>query len=189
MHRSANIAADPTQSSQTARIIPDLNNWLATWGTAWGVPDFPSRVRIEFSPRLRRSLGRCLPVQGVIRLHVGLREVQRSVLREVICHEAAHVATWILHEGRSRSHSQQWRNLMVRAGYEPRARWVDGPLSEALKRHNKPSKLYDHRCPICGAHWVAKRSVPNWRCGACLEAESGGRLEISTRPVPKDDNR
>jgi len=167
-----------SQNGRDVRVPTSSDAWLSAWGIAWGITDLPSRVRIEYSYRLRRSLGRCFPAQGFIRLHHGLQDVQEAVLREVICHEAAHIATWTLYEGRSKSHGSEWRDLMLRAGYQPRARWVDPLLSQVIWSKSTPIKLYDHRCPVCGAHWVARKRVTYWRCGECRDAGLEGLLEI-----------
>jgi predicted metal-dependent hydrolase len=69
--------------------------WLSDWAAAWRVPELPARVLIVFSQRLQSSLGRCAPKAGLIRLNPGLLEGAPEALREVVCHEAAHVATWL----------------------------------------------------------------------------------------------
>src|SRR5258706_13291452 len=100
--------------------------WLSRWAAAWGVPELPARVRIVFSQRLQSSLGRCAPRAGLIRLNPGLLEGAPEALREVVCHEAAHVAAWLLYWRRARAHGREWEQLMQLAGYEPRGRWADG---------------------------------------------------------------
>lgn len=177
------ISSQAIESASTWQALPD---WLASWGAAWGIPNLPAMVRVEFSPRLRRSLGRCLPAVGVIRLNQCLRAADHAMLREVVCHETAHIANWILHKGRSRSHGKDWQDLMASAGYAPRTRWPEASLPEPMRRQCKSSILFYHNCRVCGSHWVAKRSMKNWRCGACRAAGLDGTLVISTRPDQKD---
>src|SRR4030095_1654545 len=100
--------------------------WLFAWAAVWGVPELPFRVRIMFSSRLQSSLGRCAPKAGLIRLNPGLLEGAPEALREVVCHEAAHVATWLLYGRRARAHGREWKDLMSLAGYEPRAPGREG---------------------------------------------------------------
>ena len=77
--------------------------WLASWSTAWDLPELPYRVRIVFSHRLQSSLGRCAPSEGLVRLNPGLLDGAPEALREVVCHEVAHVATWLLYGRRARA--------------------------------------------------------------------------------------
>jgi SprT protein len=159
-------------------------DWLLTWSAAWGVPELPSRVRISFSQRLQRSLGRCSPSTGWIRLNPGLLDGAPEALREVVCHEAAHVAAWLLHGRRARAHGSEWKDLMRLAGYAPRVRWAESSVPESV-RVRRSAVVYVHSCPVCSAHWVARRSVPAWRCGTCRDAGRAGRLTVSLRAAAK----
>ena len=44
------------------------------WASAWAVRDLASMVRVDFSDRLTRALGRCTPETGSIRLNRKLIE-------------------------------------------------------------------------------------------------------------------
>ena len=97
--------------------------WLTEWARVWNLPALPESVRVEFSPRIRRSLGRCHSRKGIIRLNPALLSVgpdgkddHEALLREVLCHEAAHVAAYLLH-GAVRPHGPEWGGLMRAAGY------------------------------------------------------------------------
>lgn len=107
--------------------------WLAGWVAVWDIPELPWRVRIVFSPRLRSALGRCSPRTGLIRLNPGLQSGAPAALREVVCHEVAHVAAWILHGQNAAAHGREWKDLMRRAGYEPRVRWAEATVPEAVR--------------------------------------------------------
>ena len=189
MRSSAEVTDVEKRTNSGPSLPVACEAWLTTWASVWGVADLPSRVCILFSRRVRASLGRCTPATGAIRLNQRLREAAPELLREVVCHEVAHVAVWMLHEGRARSHGQEWKDLMRRAGYEPRVRWVKATLSESVRAHRQPEILYVHACPVCGSHWIAKRSVTVWRCGACRNAGLEGRLEISTQPAATTETR
>jgi predicted SprT family Zn-dependent metalloprotease len=155
--------------------------WLADWAAEWRVSDLPSRVSIVFSARLQSSLGRCAPHAGVIRLNPGLLDGDPGVLREVVCHEAAHVATWLLHGREARAHGREWKDLMRLAGYEPRVRWSEAAIPESVRVRRSPQAFYVHTCPVCHADWVARRVVTAWRCGTCRGAGREGRLTVSKR--------
>jgi predicted SprT family Zn-dependent metalloprotease len=153
--------------------------WLSGWAAVWGVPELPFRVRIMFSSRLQSSLGRCAPKAGLIRLNPGLLEGAPEALREVVCHEAAHVATWLLYGRRARAHGREWKDLMSLAGYEPRVRWAEAAVPEPVRARRGRPFVYVHTCPVCRAHWIAKRTSSSWRCATCRGAGREGRLMVS----------
>jgi len=155
--------------------------WLAAWAAAWDVPELPASVRIVFSGRLQSTLGRCSPRDGLIRLNPGLLEGDPDTLREVVCHEAAHVAAWLLHGRRAKAHGSEWKQLMLQAGYAPRVRWAEAAVPDSVRERRRPTVVYVHTCPICRAHWVARRTSSAWRCAACRDAGREGRLTVSRR--------
>lgn len=163
-------------------------DWLTAWASLWSVPELPENVRIVFSQRLTSALGRCTPRSGSIRLNPGLLDAPPESLREVVCHEAAHVAAWLVHGRCTRPHGREWRNLMRLAGYEPRVRWAEGSVPLAVRRR-RPAVVYIHACPVCGANWAAKRRVSQWRCAACVDAGLDGRLVIASRRAARETAR
>ena len=148
----------------------------------WSVAALAERTHVETSARLRTSLGRCHPPTGRIRLHRALLEAPEELLREVVCHEAAHVAVYLCHGNAARPHGPEWAELMAAAGFEPRVRMDPAVVSQKFQRAVRPRFLYQHRCPVCGTSRVARRPVRRWRCRACRESGLEGGLEISTRP-------
>ena len=155
--------------------------WLAAWAVVWDLPELPWRVRIVFSQRLQRSLGRCSPRTGSIRLNPGLLDGPPAALREVACHEVAHVATWVLHGRKAAAHGREWKELMQRAGYEPRVRWAEATVPAAVRERRRKTAVYVHSCPVCRAQWIARRTVTTWRCATCRKAGLDGRLTVSKR--------
>ena len=157
--------------------------WLEEWATLWRTADLAGRIQIEPGPRLRRSLGRCQPASGRVHIHTALFESENAELfREVVCHEAAHVAVYLLHGRRVRPHGREWQQLVVAAGYPPTTRMDPRRLSGKLQKVLQPKVIYRHRCLACGATRMARRRVGSWRCRACRDAGLDGRLEIvSTR--------
>jgi len=152
---------------------------IRAWATLWSCSGLEGRIVIEPSSRMYRSLGRCQPEQGRIRLASLLFEDDhKELLAEVLCHEVAHVAVFELHGRRVRPHGGEWKALMLRAGFEPRVRL---PASDRLERELAPRRrtLWQHRCPICQASRDAGRPVRRWRCSVCLSAGLDGRLQIT----------
>ncbi len=155
--------------------------WLIDWAVLWGVPELPFGVRIVFSSRLQSSLGRCAPRAGLIRLNPGLLEAVPEALREVVCHEAAHVATWLRYGRRARAHGDEWKAMMRAAGYEARVRWTEATVPEPVRARRRPPTIYIHTCPVCRSNWIARRTVAAWRCATCRDAGREGRLMVRKR--------
>lgn len=148
------------------------------WARRWGTAGLEQRLRIEWSPRLRTALGRARPAEKFIRINAALLDQPRSLLEEVLCHEAAHVAVHELHRKRCRPHGAEWRALMMAAGFAPRVRMQ----LENLPAKMHPSFVYEHHCPVCQAHRTARRPVRRWRCAACLGVGLSGELVITKLP-------
>lgn len=102
-------------------LAPAQQQALAGWMQLWGVPGLEERLDVRFSGRLTRSLGRCHPARGLIRLKRTLEKGDEALLSEVLCHEAAHAAVYAIHRRRVRPHGREWGQLMRVAGYRPRA--------------------------------------------------------------------
>jgi predicted SprT family Zn-dependent metalloprotease len=155
------------------------------WGLQWAVPDLANVVTIEFSTRMRRSLGRCHPASGRIRLASFLLQEPPSVLKEVLCHEVAHVAVYQLFGASAKPHGVAWTELVRRAGFEPRtrARAMIGKVAKTAPPPSAPIPdvitRYEHRCPVCHTVRSSRRPVPRWRCAECVDAGLAGTMVIS----------
>jgi len=103
-------------------VLDAFRPQVERWEAAWGLPGLSDSVTVEFSRRLRSSFGNCRSAEGKIRLAERLRNGNRRLLEEILCHELAHVAVHRLHGPRARPHGPEWRRLMARAGFSPRAR-------------------------------------------------------------------
>ena len=164
-------------------IPAELRSMVERWGRLWGLSDLADSVTVEFSRRLRTSLGRCRPASGLVRLAERLQDGDAGLLEEVLCHELAHVAAFRLHGPRIRPHGPEWKALVSDAGFSPRTRLV----GEAYGVPPVPPRfLYEHRCPVCQARRVARRTVRAWRCAECLVAGLSGELTI-TRIPPREE--
>jgi predicted SprT family Zn-dependent metalloprotease len=163
-----------------AQELLDLRRLLAQWSEVWEVLGLEQRLEVTFSGRFRRSLGRCVPAAGEIRLAAFLLTGPPAVLCEALCHEAAHAAVYELYGRGPTPHGEEWRALMRAAGFEPRAKVPASLLPEPVVRRHHRESLWEHRCPICQASRVARRRVPRWRCAVCRAAGLEGEL-ITTR--------
>lgn len=161
-----------------------MDEALTHWARLWGVPGLASQVTVEISPRMTRGLGRCYPGRRLIRISERLLQGPRSILRETLCHEFAHIAVREINGSKSPPHGSTWAELMRVAGFEPRARLRD-PSNEIPPRNESQRQryLYVHRCPVCQMERVARRPVKRWRCRACIEAGLDGKLEIERGPA------
>jgi predicted SprT family Zn-dependent metalloprotease len=171
----------PTDARAVERSIHRL---LQDCGDRWGIRGFERTVRVEWGQRFRRSLGRVHLDRRVVRLSVELAAGPVVFLREVLCHEVAHLAARDLYGSRCRPHGPEWAALVRAAGFEPRRQipWAKpsrpSQLTTTRRRH------YIHRCPVCQLQRTAWRPVRQWRCAACVAAGLPGRLEITSLPRP-----
>jgi predicted SprT family Zn-dependent metalloprotease len=161
-----------------------IHSLLLDCGIRWGLPGFEKTLRVEWSRRFCRSLGRVHLERRVVRVSAELEVAPLTLLLEVLCHEAAHLAVRDLHRRRCQPHGPEWVALIRAAGFEPRRRipWSTPPAPS--KRAIGRRRRYVHRCPVCHFQRTASRPVGRWRCGTCLAAGLPGQLEISSMPTP-----
>lgn len=152
---------------------------LAPWCRRWGVPGLERRLKITVSRRLRTSLGLYDPIRGEVRIASFLLDAPASLVREVLCHEAAHVAVAELHGRSVRPHGREWRALMRAAGFEPRVRLKVEGLDRLPGRVRRARATWEHHCPVCRLRRRARRPVPQWRCADCRKAGLEGELVIT----------
>ena len=185
--------------TRSHRLPPATLRKVRAWSALWGVPDLADTVEIAFSERLRSSLGRCAPARGRIRLNVRLLDDDRARLRDVLCHELAHVAAFRLHGSGVAPHGEEWRALVEAAGFTPsvracvveRSRRAGSDSGGAstnygpgqVQGHTGGKVRFAHRCPVCQTVRYARGPVRPWRCAACLAAGLDGVLEITSEPV------
>ena len=111
------------KGSGMEKVPAALRSRAEKWAEAWGVPGLTSSVTLEFSRRLRSSLGNCRPRQSLIRLAAHLEKGNEDLLEEVLCHELAHVAVYRRYGRSVRPHGREWKSLISAAGFEPRVRF------------------------------------------------------------------
>ena len=157
---------------------PPLHRDLSRWGRLWGIPNLSTQLHVVFSRRLRATLARCRPAEAKIVLRDDLECAPKQRLAEVLCHEAAHVATHMLHGREAKPHGPEWQRLVRLAGFKPTVRAPQRRLSKRLQRR-KTCRIYEHRCAVCQMLRIARRPVPTWRCSECLQAGLDGLLTIT----------
>jgi SprT protein len=150
---------------------------LRSWERRWRVPGLVDSLKMQFSDRLRSTLGRSEPRTGRVLLHASLRGAPEPLLREVLCHEVAHVAAYRLYGKGLRAHGEEWKTLVALAGYRPTLYHQMSIGRRSTRRSATFAVL--HTCPVCQTRRFARRAIPRWRCAECTAAGLDGRLEIT----------
>ena len=156
--------------------------WIVVFGVSPAMP--PPDVWVN--SHLRRALGRCVLATGRIDIRPDVASGRLSRLREVLCHELAHLAVHRLHGDRARPHGPEWRGLMAAAGFAPAASARTCTVRRRMNtrtRTNRHSR-FEHRCPVCQMVRSARRPVRSWRCASCVAAGLTGVLMV-TRVDPR----
>lgn len=156
-------------------IAADARAWFAGWQLA----PLAATVRVRFSARMFRAIGRCAPYRRQVTFAVGVREMTPVLVREVLAHELAHIAAYELHGAAIRPHGPEWGALMRAVGFVPRVRFADAEAIALVRARARLPVRYLHQCPVCRAGRVAARRMPRWRCGACYAVGGDGLLEIT----------
>ena len=167
--------------------LEEYRELLTRWTREWGIPDLADSIECQWSSRLRKTLGRAYVERRLIRLHIRLQDPrQEPLFREVLCHEAAHIAAFHLFGAAAAGHSQQWRELVETVGFEPRLfhREVITQTEDVSRNGEQHDAVcYEHVCPICHSKRISKRAQPRWRCAPCQDAGLDGELVILSRPT------
>ena len=102
----------------------------------WGLLDRLAHAEVHWNPRLRTSAGRCLPKRLQIELNPRLLARAPERIDEVLAHEAAHLATSLVHGFRVRPHGREWAGFMAMLGLPPRVTH-DLPVERARRRRRR----------------------------------------------------
>lgn len=120
-----------TASSPTETVLSTITpEFLQGWCDLWCADDLAPEISVELSSRMTRSLGRCYPDRKLIRIARFVLEDSDALFREVLCHEAAHLAAYHLHGRSIRPHGHEWKALMQMAGYPPAVRFKESRLTK-----------------------------------------------------------
>ena len=142
----------------------------------WSMLELKMEISITFSKRLRVSLGRTDPENREIRLNPLLRTTARKHLKEVVCHELAHIVDFKTQKSTTPSHGSTWRRLMSSAGYVPRA----------MIRFDKPesaravAKKYLYRCLTCQSRRIVSMRYRNYKCVSCSSVGIASEIHVET---------
>lgn len=157
---------------------------ITRWSKRWKMPStFPRSVRVVFSSRLTRSLGRCILNRREIRLHKSLQKARKAIFEEVLCHELAHIAVQDKYGPRCKPHGKEWADLVRTGGFNPRIHLYVDELPVRSARTASKGIFYIYRCPVCGATRKSKKHIPRWRCADCIDAGLDGVLEVTSVPA------
>jgi hypothetical protein len=157
---------------------------LHPWGCRWGLPGFERNLTILHSKRLTKSLGRCNPATGTITLRADLPPEQ---LPYVLCHEAAHIAVFLLFGPRLKPHGPEWSSLVTMAGFTPSAQCPGEQPPLPIRNPPPPTPFrYAHQCLVCQTTRWARRPIRRWRCAECLALGLTGEMKIIDTHSQKD---
>lgn len=129
-------------------VPDDVAELLQNWCELWGAADLTPEITVELSSRMTRSLGRCYPDRKLIRIARFVLDDSDDLFQEVLCHEAAHLAAYHLHGKSIRPHGNEWKSLMLQAGYPPSVRFKESRL-----QHMPPPPKSRARRPA-GKRWI-----------------------------------
>jgi len=165
------------------------------WGLVWGDHTLSWTVAVTFSTRLRTTMGRAMIIGGRdasivcrtsrIILHDSLRSAARSKLRDVLCHELAHIVAWrrVAERGQRhpRPHGADWQQAMREVGHAPEctAGRRAKSASDVTAQKSRKASVVLHRCPVCQTMRTARKAVPQWRCAKCVAVGLDGHMDIS----------
>lgn len=156
--------------------VPDawMRPFIRRLAEAWGAARLVAGLRVGYNPRLCRSLARVSPAAMRVSLHRSIEDASRSVAREILAHELAHLVAAKTSRKRIRPHGDEWARLMESAGFPARPR-IPFALPDSAGRTRS---VYNHVCPVCHAFRRAKRPVSKWRCTDCVANGLDGTLVI-----------
>lgn len=145
--------------------------WLAK---LWRYPRI-AKLQIAVNNRLSSTVARCVRGADIIELSPAAAKQGARMLREIVCHEAAHSVVWERHGRAARPHGIEWRALVRAAGFEPRATLV---RCGGRRRPATDRAAFRHVCPVCQFSKRAKRRMSRWRCPECRAVGLDGALRI-----------
>jgi len=155
---------------------------LSSLGVLWKIESLEDRVTVKYSERMVRSLGNCRPEAALIRLNKILAHARnKKIFREVLCHEAAHAAVFLLYGKRCRPHGPEWRSLILTAHYKPRTKIPEHEVYGLPRVSRKNRYFYMHRCMNCGTVFHTRKTDRRWRCKSCLLKGLNGILKLVRR--------
>jgi len=124
------ITTDAVGDALAKRVTPlpwppdlceSLRGDAISWCRHWQDERLAHECVVRWSSRMIRSLGRAYGSRGLIRMNAALANSDCEVLlREVLCHELAHIAVHRRFGSLTRPHCASWRHCLRSVGLEPR---------------------------------------------------------------------
>jgi predicted SprT family Zn-dependent metalloprotease len=130
---------------------------------------------VQWSVRMKKTLGRAYPQQRMIRLSTWL---DFSQAMNTLRHELAHIA--IGYSTGDLPHGDNWRRWAVRLGAEPRASSLFPPTYSG--RGGTGNVYWGLKCLGCGSRFLRARVKPGLYHRTC--GPSDGRLERMIHGIP-----
>ena len=158
------------ENTKARKLVLEKSN---EYFSLWGCSDLASSVVIQFSGRLKSSLGRTRVDLHKVSLNPLLTSTNEQLLNEVLCHELAHIAIYERFGASVKPHGPEWTALVCQAGFEPRLRH-----SVTHAKLPTAARKFEHLCPVCQTVRYAKRSMTQWRCENCVDSGLEGKLLI-----------
>ena len=173
------------RQSNTHACAPErlVTETVEQWARLWELPALASAVSVAFSRRLRTTLGRSTPATRRVVMNAALLDGADARLLEVLCHELAHVATYLRYGAAARPHGPEWAALVRQAGYPPATHAAVSTVRRAASAPRPQHYSVVHTCPVCQTRRFARRPVRRWRCAECVAAGLPGELTV-TRTAP-----
>lgn len=165
-------------------ICEALRGDAISWCRCWQDERLAQECLVRWSGRMVRSLGRAYSKRGLIRMNCALAESGcEALLREVLCHELAHVAVHRRLGDRVQPHGAPWRHCMRQVGFEPRVtipiECLPPSLRDFIDARQRPVRRKRRRKParqfITESIWARMRS-------ACWPWPAARRASISIDP-------
>jgi predicted SprT family Zn-dependent metalloprotease len=159
------------------RVVQMARRHLVSLAVCWKHPRI-SQLEIAFNSSLSSTLARWMPPGDVLEISAAAKARGARLIREIVAHEAAHVAVWDRSGGSARPHGREWAALMRAAGFEARATLIRCGYRRSTDRRVR----IRHFCSICHFTKLAKRRMPRWRCPECRAIGLEGTLKTERVP-------
>ena len=146
--RAGRMELEERRYGQMKRISRQAAQLRRQWATIWCIPELSDTGKLQFNPRLTRTVARW--VLATRCLEVGRRFFESNRKQtSILCHEYAHAAAVLRFGPGVRSHGPEWRQLVRAAGFEPAARSRGMPqgVRPAGQRLGRPLR-FEHRLSV-----------------------------------------
>jgi predicted SprT family Zn-dependent metalloprotease len=153
------------------------------WASIWRIPELRDVGKLQFNPRLTRTVARWVLATRCIEVGPRFFESNRNQTA-ILCHEYAHAAAMLRFGTAVRPHGPEWRHFVRAAGFKPvtRHRGMPAATRPPSQRRVRPVR-FEHRCLICHSVRFSPRQMTSWRCAQCVQDGLPGDLSIRAHSV------